>query len=131
MQEQVAEVARPLRVLQGLAQGRDIQLLHPGFADVEDEPGVAAVEVVAPPEQGGVFVEQAGLQRRYVFGHAVNLLKRVRLQNVMHAAQQMGLVGQQAGLDEPELPGVMPLRVHAAGLLELIGSPRTLGTSST
>ncbi|MCY1525909.1 hypothetical protein D9M68_609100 [compost metagenome] len=106
--EKVPEIARPLAVLERLAQLVDVLLLLRGVGHVKDEAGVAAILIVAPPEERGRLVEPGGIERRQVFRQPVHLLVNVRLQQVKDAARLEGV------LVLPGLHKMVGLQVHAA-----------------
>lgn len=64
----------PLRIFQCRADGIDVFLAGPVIGKVHDEPGVTAVVVVAPPEQGGALIQPGALQRAEIFRQPINLL---------------------------------------------------------
>ncbi|MNS85300.1 hypothetical protein D3C72_1191620 [compost metagenome] len=88
IEQQVAEVARSLAFLERLAQRRDVSLVVQRVCHVHDETRVAAVLVVLAPKQGGRFVQQGRVHRRYIVGNAVDLLIDVALFHLTNAARR-------------------------------------------
>ena len=84
IEEQVAEIARPLAVAQSIAQRIDVSLVLKRIGGIEDIAGVAAVFVITATEQGRRLVQQRTLNRRQIARHAIDVLVDVGFGQMQH-----------------------------------------------
>ncbi|QOV92605.1 DUF4102 domain-containing protein [Novosphingobium sp. ES2-1] len=118
--EQVAEVPHALCPAQRLSDRVGALVGDAFIGQVEDEASVAAVEVVPPPENRRRLVEQARLQGREIFRHAVDLLHRVGLHHVEDRPGAIfDRIGDPPGARRPEelvrlQPDARPCRRRAS-----------------
>ncbi|MNL37107.1 hypothetical protein D3C87_1592310 [compost metagenome] len=98
--EHRTEVPDALGVLQRLLDDLGVGLLQPALADIHDEPGMGAVDEVAPAKQRRPFVQEGRLQRAQIFRHAIDLLVEPGLHAVEDRAVLEPVLLHEAGQED-------------------------------